>query len=182
MILISDYSNRSSSFNDFIYYVNNKTDSNSIQSNKVRKIDIDKKGNLWLATSQGLESFDMDKKVFLHHFLDSGNKDLSKRKKVLSLLVDSEGNVCVVTSTGFYVYNSISGKSDIYRRDPNDFSSLGHAMIYDIFEDSEKRIWLGSVGWGLIRFDRERKTFKSYNKLKGFPVNSVKSIQEDKNC
>lgn len=163
----------------FVHFVNDQNDPNSIQSNIVRKLDIDKQGNLWLATSKGLESFELEKKVFTHHFLDRGNNDLSKRFNIRTFLLADDGNIYLGTSTGFYIYDPISKKSERFLRDQNDINSLGHSMIYEIFEDTQKRIWLGSRGWGLIRFHRESKTFKSYNQSNGFPDNFVKSIEDD---
>lgn len=165
----------------FVHYMMDESDPNAIQSNKIRKIDIDQKGNLWLATMQGLESFDIENKFFKHHFLDSGNKILAKRKNIRTLLLHSDGNVYAGTNVGLYIYYPNSGKSEYFHKDPNDINSLGHNIIIDIIEDSKKRIWLGSFGGGLIRFDRKSKTFKSYTYLDGFPDNSVKNIEEDDN-
>ncbi len=165
----------------FVHYMMDESNPNAIQSNKIRKIDIDQKGNLWLATMQGLESFDIENKIFKHHFLDSGNKILAKRKNIRTLLLNSDGNVYAGTNVGLYIYYPNSGKSEYFHKDPNDINSLGHNIIIDIFEDSKKRIWLGSFGGGLIRFDRKSKTFKSYTFLDGFPDNSVKNIEEDDN-
>lgn len=165
----------------FAHFVYDKSNLNSIQSDKIRKMDIDKNGILWLATFKGLESYDIDNEVFRHHNVDKRIEELTERFNIRTVKVGSDGKILVGTSTGFFVYDPVSGKSDSYMRDPNDFNSLGHSMIHEIFEDSNKRIWLGSMGWGLIRFDRESKSFKSYNTLNGFPDNLVKSIQEDEN-
>ena len=82
---------------------------------------------------------------------------------------DSEGSIFAGTNTGLYVYDPLSGKSEHFQANIEDSSALGHNAIIEIFEDSHKRIWLGSFGGGLISFDKENKSFKSYTSLDGFP-------------
>ena len=136
-------------------------------------------GVLWLATEDGLESYDIEKNIFSHHYLHSESKVVNKRKNVRKVMEDSEGSIFAGTNTGLYVYDPLSGKSEHFQANIEDSSALGHNAIIEIFEDSHKRIWLGSFGGGLISFDKENKSFKSYTSLDGFPDNSVKSIEED---
>jgi ligand-binding sensor domain-containing protein len=157
-----------------------RSNPDALQSNKIRNLDIDENGILWLATEQGLESFDFKRNIFSHHYLTSETDVVNKRKNIRAILSDSGGKIYAGTNTGLYIYNPISGKSDHFREDLNDSNALGQNTIIDIFEDSKRRIWLGSLGGGLISFDKENKSFKGYTNKNGFPDNSVKTIEEDK--
>lgn len=165
----------------FTQYEMGDSDFSSIGSNKIRMMDIDRDGNLWLATLHGIESFDIEKETFTQYIFDTGDGIITDRINVRSLLIDYQGNVFAGTNKGLYIYDPISGKSEYFHSDPNDSNALGNNIIIEIFEDSKKRIWLGSLGGGLIHFDRKTKTFKSHTTLNGFPDNSVKSIEEDEN-
>ncbi len=147
----------------------------------IRKLDIGNNGILWIGTSHGLDSYDIENKKIKHHFLEKENDALTKRKNIRTLLVGSDDNVYIGTSIGLYIYHPKSGRSDYYRNDPDDTTSLGHDIIMEIYEDSKGGIWLGSLGGGLMFFDKDSKSFKNYSPGNGFPDGSVASIQEDAN-
>jgi ligand-binding sensor domain-containing protein len=54
---------------------------------------------------------------------------------------------------------------------------LPHNWIYDLFQDSAGRIWVGTWGGGLARYDRGGWTV--YNRRHGLASNAVTCIRED---
>jgi ligand-binding sensor domain-containing protein len=54
---------------------------------------------------------------------------------------------------------------------------LPHNWIYDLFQDSAGRVWVGTWGGGLAKYDRGRWTV--YNRRDGLASNAVTCIRED---
>ena len=46
-----------------------------------------------------------------------------------------------------------------YQADPADPSSLSNNGVMSIYEDRQGALWIGTVGGGLDRFDRESESF-----------------------
>ncbi|MGB5528508.1 MAG: triple tyrosine motif-containing protein, partial [Ignavibacteriaceae bacterium] len=65
-----------------------------------------------------------------------------------------------------------------YKNDPLNPTSLSSGYIHDIFEDSKKRLWIGT-NYGLNLFNREEESFIPFTKEDGLPDNSICSILED---
>ena len=57
--------------------------------------------------------------------------------------------------------------------------SLRGSAVLRIFQDSRKRIWVGTNGGGLNLFYPNTRTFKSLTVKDGLPNNAVKGIMED---
>jgi ligand-binding sensor domain-containing protein len=56
-------------------------------------------------------------------------------------------------------------------------NGLPHNWIYDIFQDSQRRIWVGTWGGGLARLEDDR--WKIFTKVDGLHCNEVTCIRED---
>lgn len=54
---------------------------------------------------------------------------------------------------------------------------LPHNWIYDLFQDSANRIWVGTWGGGLAKY--ERGTWTTYNRRHGLASNAVTCVRED---
>ncbi len=154
-------------------------DNGRITPKEILQMSEDNKGNLWLATTKGLDSYNVQTGTITHHFLDKENKIINKRRNIRSVFAGTSGNIYIGTSLGLYVYHEDSAEVQFYNHDIKDSTSLSNNVVIKIYEDSKNRIWLGTLGGGLIYFNEQEGTFKNYNMLHGFPDNSVKSIEED---
>src|SRR5699024_4236807 len=68
-----------------------------------------------------------------------------------------------------------------YRHNEKDPNSISDDRVWEIFEDSGKRLWIGTLSGGVNRLDREKSIFHHYK----IGPNSVRSmytsaISEDK--
>jgi signal transduction histidine kinase/ligand-binding sensor domain-containing protein len=121
------------------------------------------------AASQGV--------VFEHLTVESG---LSSNF-VQSVLKDSRGFLWFGTQDGLNRYDGAGFR--VYRHDPEDPSSLPSSVAGVLFEDSRKRLWVGS-GWGnagLSLYDRGRDSFVRFDvKPGGSSGNNVRAIAEDR--
>lgn len=93
-------------------------------------------------------------------------------------LPTSEANAIVQTSDGFIWIGCYSG---LIRYDGNEFyrydSSYGISSVVSLFEDSKKRLWIGTNENGVAMY--ENGVFKLYGRQEGLVSSSVRSITED---
>lgn len=93
-------------------------------------------------------------------------------------LPTSEANAIVQAENGFIYIGSYSG---LIRYDGVSFtrfdSSTGITSVVSLFEDSRRRLWIGTNDSGLALYENGRFTF--YNKGSGLNSLSVRSITED---
>lgn len=57
-------------------------------------------------------------------------------------------------------------------------SLLNDEVVYDLFEDSDHKIWIGTAN-GLFCFDPQTREFEKYTTSNGLPSNSISSIESD---
>ncbi|MBN2167130.1 MAG: response regulator [Marinilabiliaceae bacterium] len=83
---------------DFIptYYRHNVNDSNSISSDNIYSMDIDEKGQIWLATSNGLNVFDPKMGHFKCLSVNEGIPD----KMIMAVLCDQDGYTWISHTKG----------------------------------------------------------------------------------
>lgn len=78
------------------YYKNIPNDKTSISSNRIRYINEDSKGNIWIGTSYGLNKYDPKTKVFKRYTTSDGIAN----NTIYGVLVDNNDNVWVSTNKG----------------------------------------------------------------------------------
>lgn len=145
-------------------------DINSISHNKILSIYEDRAGVMWVGTLSGLNKFDPFKKKFKPYRLklDINNPD---KNKILAICLDSYGDLWLGSGgVGlFRVKNwSVNCKQQIdssmiihYTADKKDSTALNNNTVNTIYEDSQKRLWIGTFS-GLLRFDHKKQAFQRY--------------------
>ncbi|MDC7221066.1 MAG: two-component regulator propeller domain-containing protein [Spirochaetales bacterium] len=138
----------------------------------IRKIAIDKEGNLWVASEIGVVYFNKGEENYSLLF-----ESLS----ISTIFVDSEGRVWIGTMGG-EIYRHTPGLDSWYEYKPDRESpgTLKGGQIYNIIEDEEKNIWLGSAD-GLYLWDWSNDSFQLFNRDDGLSSNAVYNIKEDSN-
>ena len=160
-------------------------DPNSISSNFIRDIALDKKGILWAATaSAGIFSIRYNSygifqiKKYTHDSSDSSSLASNNTYKIL---IDKENGIWVGTDNGLcHLPNSKKVKNKEswkrYLKKKSD-KSVDENVIYDILIDSQDKIWTGSRG-GLSLLSEDGK-FKSWYRQKQFPNHVIYSLIDD---
>ncbi|MFA6086779.1 two-component regulator propeller domain-containing protein [Mucilaginibacter sp.] len=126
--------------------------------------------NLWAGTLKGdgingaLYKFDR-----LHNKFNAFDTNLSD---LSSLTADREGNLWAGTLTQLIKIDRTNKKHKFFELD---------YYIRCIFEDRERRLWVGTEGGGLVLFDRKRsKILARFTTEDGLCNNAVLNILEDK--
>jgi ligand-binding sensor domain-containing protein/two-component sensor histidine kinase len=92
---------------------------------------------------------------------------------------DRHGLMWITTSDGLNKYDGYN--FTVYHHDPDDPYSIGSDDLTCVFEDSERRLWVGTRQNGLDLFDRENNRFYHIrnNGSEGLRSNSILNISED---
>lgn len=163
----------------FISYRNNPDDAGSIGSNVVRRVLVDADGSVWAGTrGGGLSRLDRKENRFLHYRF--GNAEAGKPDNVFALLRDSKGSLWVGGDHGLARLNTETGVTVTYG---NGESSPGEHSVRAIVEDRAGRLWFGTYGGGLYRFETGSDSFTRFthdpNDDSSIAGDEVTSIFED---
>ena len=172
----------------FIHYINDPNNSNSLSNNSVRAILEDKRGLLWIATEEGLNSFDVRNEKFTNFYYEESDQNSLSNNCITSILQDKEGTIWIGTWGGGLnklIKSSASnkngpGKQDAnfthYKHDPENPTSLSSCYIYSICEDRSGLLWIGTHN-GINKLDKKTATFTYYPTT---PETQIKILFEDK--
>jgi signal transduction histidine kinase/ligand-binding sensor domain-containing protein/CheY-like chemotaxis protein len=146
----------------FELYQHQSNDSTSISSNFVNKVVEDHAGLLWIATDNGLNSYNKHTNKFTRYFNDDTDPASIPSNICRSLFVDSRGHVWVGTENGLAVKESENGgfKRFLWKSDTTMTNNLLSILSFE--EQSNGIFWLGSSE-GLIKFDPVTGQFRMWN-------------------
>ncbi|UBM58704.1 helix-turn-helix domain-containing protein [Marinilongibacter aquaticus] len=130
----------------------NNIDSNDLGFKRIRALELDSKGNLWIAHAMGLHYYDVEHKRPLKY--ESELKDLSLLNTINAILEDKEKNIWLALggSTGLVKLESDSWEYTMYDI-PN---------VQTIYQD-QHYIWLGTSSNGLFRLNTKTETVRNFS-------------------
>ena len=100
---------------------------------------------------------------------------------VVRMFQDRYGFMWFATLDGLNRYDGY--KFTVFRHDPQNKTSVTKSFVQSFFEDSQGRLWIGTISGGLDLFDRETETFIHVNQQAGntnsLSEGSITSIAED---
>ncbi len=178
----------------FKVYRHTPGNQHSIQNNVIRGLAQDRWGFIWVATEGGgINVFDPSTEKFLSFSTLSQNPLPIHAKKISSLMIDREGEIWVATlSEGIYrlrypelektpELGEISGliETQHYHKDNSD---LEDNNIWQLYQDSQGKIWTGTYEKGAFYFDKKSGQFHPLPlQHHGEKVSAVKSFLEAQN-
>lgn len=185
--------NETNFFKDKINYKTEYLINSTIPTGSTRTIKQDRKGNIWMATSDGVFKYDGD------FFTNITSKEISAR--FFSVLEDKNGGFWFGSiGSGVYYYPSAARRSDSVKASGKVFQNftnvqgLAGNQVTSIYEDKTGHIWFATET-GASRYDpsttlmldtrtTNRKSFQNYKMIKDSignnEDNAVNAILEDK--
>ncbi len=157
--------------------------SGSISNDNINFIFEDKKENLWIATSNGLNLFNRRSQIFKTWSRDI-KPDLPLSHTIIShLMEDKSGRLWIGTyGNGVDRYDPKVNKLVNFKSDSTDPGSLSDGSIYYILEKSDGSVWIATND-GLNRYKPEDDTFKHYlhleNDRNSISGNNTRCLYED---
>jgi signal transduction histidine kinase/ligand-binding sensor domain-containing protein/ActR/RegA family two-component response regulator len=155
---------RSAPTGDAVRFAHLPGDPQSLASNAVRALHIDRSGRLWIGTDGGgLDRLDAAAKVtgpatarFIHH-VHSGDSASLTGDTITSVLEGSDGSMWAgIWGGGLnHLITDSAGITRVtaYRHDASDPRSLAGDDVSVLRQDRSGALWVGTEGAGLSRFD-----------------------------
>jgi signal transduction histidine kinase/ligand-binding sensor domain-containing protein len=158
---------------------------NIILDNKVRTINIDNFGNLWIGTSEsGITRYNPKTKDITHFQYDYKDSSLGNRNFYLnhirSILCDKDGAIWIGTGAGIRRYDPDTKKIAYYWLEPE--ANETNIQVRSIIEDSKGDLWICSRN-SIQKYDRAKNKFIRFKPLNsmGFENPKYRIMIEDRN-
>jgi len=157
---------------------------NCLINNSVRKLLMDKNGQMWIGTQDGLSILDVDHFTFTSYQHDPADPNSLSQNSIYDIFQDVYGSIWIGTYFGgVNVVYAFATPFNIYQNDHNR-NSISSNVVSTIFEDNKHNLWIGTEAEGINYFDRGQDKFTSYknivNNTNSLSSNLVKSIFADK--
>lgn len=132
-------------------------------------------GRIWIGN--GWEIYVGDKKTKKFDV-----QALARYSYIHDIAEDPEGYIWVATmGNGVFKYNLDTGKTDHFKHDPSDSTSLSSNSVGDITIDSSGKVWFSTDRGGICCYNRDTHNFTSFSIKDGLPDDVAYKILEDKN-
>jgi ligand-binding sensor domain-containing protein/DNA-binding CsgD family transcriptional regulator len=167
--------------NTFSVCKSDNKNTGNLNTNALYDVCVDAADNVWVATFNGGVNTHKAHQIRFDYFSYTGNKanELNNRS-VLGLCQTANGSVLVGTD---------GGGLNVFNRKNNTFSVVNNPnkipsnVVKTIYEDQQKRVWLGYFNGGLALYNPQNQSFKHYlsnpNDPQSISNNSVWSIASE---
>ncbi len=170
-------------------FENDPLDENSLTDNFILSCYEEKSGIIWVGTNGGgLNRFDPDKEEFIRFKNEPYKPGSLSNDFVNCIYKDKFGTLWIGTNYGLnkLVLNEsegFDGEQKTFEFFIIDSANVMLNGISSIFEDSKGDLWVGTLGSGLSKFDRNLNKFKQILYQSGNPTslssNIITSVFED---
>ena len=148
-----------------------------LSGGKIKDLWESPEGNLWIATSKGLNLYEPDKGQF-SYFFHEGTPDDQHRNRFQAIYPDDSSTFWLGTHNGVTFWDPLNQRSSRFYPSGDSIPHI-HNIINDIWELDDRYLWVASRK-GLLLFDKVTKEFdylsdnyNDLNKLRDSPYNSI---------
>lgn len=135
----------------------------SLSSDHIWAICQDRQEQLWLATDNGLERVDLEKKIYRHYSPRPGDSGGLSAAVPRCLLTDRQGAVWVGTlGGGASRWNPRNDTFTQFLHDPHNPHSIGHNNVLRLYQDKSGRIWFGMYNGGVSILEENSLAFTTF--------------------
>ncbi|MBO9202599.1 MULTISPECIES: hybrid sensor histidine kinase/response regulator transcription factor [Niastella] len=138
--------------NTFTLYENDKTNSSSLPTNRVKAVTEDKWGNIWVGTATGLSRLKSDETGFIHYRHLSGTE-------IYYLASDDQGSLWIGSLNGLYVYHVQADSFSVFTHDNHNLQSFNSNVVRCIYIDKQGIYWFGTYQGGICKYDKNLNLF-----------------------
>ncbi len=159
-------------------------DPSTLSHDDVTWIFEDKKNVLWVGTSRGgISRFHLERRWFPHYRFAADGPSRLGRDALWGMCQDAKGIVWMGSESGLNRFDPATGELVAW---PLKLAGedLAEPYIRTLFEDRRQRLWLGTVGGGLLRLEPDRTQLTVFrhhpDDPSTLPDNTVNAIAEDR--
>jgi len=174
---------------EFYHNTNNINKSGSLSTNAIYCLFSDKNGAIWAGTYLGgINFFNPDRKKFANYKPNSDEQASVASNSILDIFQDKDDDLLIRSDGGgMYLYNKekYGDKFIAFKPGGNNDKKACPAVVKNICQTKDGRIWIGTWNSGLVEFDKKNSQFSYLGWDKGNPEKIsgpiVWSIMEDDN-
>lgn len=163
--------------NNTYFYSAVNDSSKTVIDDHINSLTTDRNGNLWIATSGGLQVFNPKMNTFSTYTKENG-KMMSNN--ITSLYYTKNNRLLIGTSNGLVIMKLSNNEMNYYTGNSTNMKTFTNNYITNIYQDSRGLIWIGTRE-GLNIFNEETDSLKYITESNGLCNNSICGITEDKN-
>ncbi len=154
--------------------------------NNVESVVEDKDGNLWIGAG-GVTRYNPADETFTHYQkkLDSTvSGRVFNSTSAISALLDLDGDIWF--GTWVLSYHRYNSKTDSFEQMPFDASlsrtkiktstKLIDSVVWGIYQDKQKNLWLGTHNSGLSKYDKTTGTYTNYEPTENDPTSISNTV------
>ncbi len=142
-----------------LHFVNVPGDYESLSHNSINALMRDQSGVIWIGTDEGLCKFVPRSTTFGHQMVT----DRLEYQSITALLKDSRGDLWIGSQEyGLFCYGKDGHVDRFLSRSSDGLGGTRNNEVVSIHEDISKRIWVGTFGGGVNKFDARSKTLKRF--------------------
>ncbi|MGI0106668.1 hybrid sensor histidine kinase/response regulator transcription factor [Salinimicrobium sp. WS361] len=155
-----------------------------IATNRILSFSEDSNGTIWIGTfSRGIHSYDPNSEEFRIYDQEPFLRERISYSDVRRVYVDSRDNIWIGGNSGLFRLKASNGEYDLEVLSPRFYKDASNqsykSMVLDIYEDSSQRIWIGTEGSGLSKYDMKEDSFSWLKPEDDFNKVSVSTIIQD---
>jgi ligand-binding sensor domain-containing protein/DNA-binding CsgD family transcriptional regulator len=125
----------------------------------VQALLVDREQTLWIATQNGLHSYDIAADRFTGYYHGAKNGGGLSHDSVTAIFQDRAGRLWVGTEGGLNLFDPLSRSFVSFHGNPGGAPQINRDWISAMIEDADGSLWVGTYGGGLNRFDLETGRF-----------------------
>ena len=165
----------------FLHFDVNRNDPNYLNAPDVFSIIEDRSGDIWVGSlGGGLAKFDSERELLVEFKYKQEIEGIAENDdRVWSMVEDQRLNLWLGTSAGLVRVDRETQTSEVFRHDEQNSTSISNNFIVSLREDSKGRLWIGTHGGGLNRFNPGNQSFTSIGVEEGFASDIIYQIIED---
>lgn len=142
------------------YYKNSLE--NSLPDNTINNICIDERGDIWLATFDGIVKIQEDENKIVTYQNNKYDTNSLINNDVNFIMEDNTGLLWIATYIGVSILNP-NINIETYRENIGVENSLSDGVIHGTYEDDDGLIWIGTKSQGINIIDRKTNQFSYIN-------------------
>ncbi len=141
----------------------------TISNNRINAIEEDSEGNLWIGTNNGLNLYNKQTNAFTRISLYSQLSLANSSQKIINDLLfdDTTQKLWVATNNGIvkialgdHSANTKNYEYSYYLKDQTNPNSLDDNIVNVILKDRDKKIWIGTNGQNLNKYNPVKDNFE----------------------
>ena len=156
-----------------------KSNRNTLKSNRIVSFSEDSNGVIWIGTFlSGLVSFNLNSGKLTSHDSEAFQKFELQNGNIRKVIVDKDDNVWMGTRKGIYRYDQKKDEVVSFNAKIRDLSKgvIADFIVFALYEDSNKNIWVGTDGYGLFSYSAVQDSFTWHGKnseIRNMSINSI---------